>query len=138
MVETYAAIVRRGDQTEQYVEAQSSSDEAVGGYSIMLYVNVIWLKNYYGEALFYEDDDRLDIFGVVAPRFGRVVVWDSSIPYLSRPPSVTTLSGQFMIFAHYHSDPKTVFEKRTYFYDFMEDLKVKRCLFYLEKAQFQT
>nr|CAB3263028.1 uncharacterized protein LOC100186758 [Phallusia mammillata] len=122
MSELYSSILRRGDHTQQYKD-HSSEVGSVDGYSMVIYTNTLWLKNSYGEMLFYEDDDNMDIFGVASPRQGRIVIWDSAIPYLARPPSIAELAGQYMIFAQFNSEPKVVYEKRAYFFDFLENLK---------------
>lgn len=42
-------------------------------------------------------DGNNEIIAGVVPRYGRVVVWQSSIPYLSRPPSVAVKRGQMLL-----------------------------------------
>ena len=133
LTEIYSAILRRGDVTQLHREGNSSAD---AGYTAILYTNVIWRKNSYGEILFYEDDDDFDIFAAISPRNGRVVLFDSGIRYLTRPPSITELQGQYMIFAQFNSNPQVVYEKRTHFDNFLYELKV-RCgcmpIKYMEK-----
>jgi len=124
MIEAYAGMLRRLDVTTLHVESKQHSNETVEGYSMMLFANIIWSQDNYGELLFYEDGDDLDIFGLAAPRFGRIVVWDSAIPYILRPPSITFVGGEYVIFARFHSDPQVIYENRQYFIDWMEDIKV--------------
>ena len=113
--------MRRGDVTELH---RSGSNTPADAYSAAVYVNPIWRKNSYGELLFYEDDDDFDIFGVVSPHCGRIVIWDSSIRYNMRPPSIAETSGQMLIFTQFHSNSTTVFQQRTYFDKFLYDMKV--------------
>ena len=120
MTEIYSAILRRGDVTQLHRESNSRSE----GYTAVMYTNTLWRKNSYGEILFYEDDSDFDIFAVISPRCGRVIVWDSSIRYITRPPSITELQGQYMIFAQFNSNPEIVFERRTHFDRYLDDLKV--------------
>ena len=121
MTEIYSAILRRGDITQLHREANSTAPD---GYTAVLYTNTIWRKNSYGELLFYEDESDFDIFAAVSPRCGRVVVWDSGIRYITRPPSITELQGQYMIFAQFNHNPKIVYEKRIHFERYLYELKV--------------
>jgi len=121
MTEIYSAILRRGDITQLHREG---NDTTLDGYSVVIYTNTIWRKNSYGEILFYEDGNDMDVFAAVSPRCGRVVLWESGIQYITRPPSITELQGQYMIFAQFNCDPKVVFKKRTYFDKYLTELKV--------------
>ena len=122
LTEIYSAILRRGDATNLHRDSGNASE----GYSAVMYTNTIWRKNSYGEILFYEDENDYDIFAVASPRCGRVVMWDSSIRYIAHPPSITELSGQYMIFAQFQSSPKIIYEKRNHFDIYLDDLKVGR------------
>eukprot|EP00058_Branchiostoma_floridae_P025287 XP_002610777.1 hypothetical protein BRAFLDRAFT_126315 [Branchiostoma floridae] len=86
-----ANVVRRLDLIRMYHNAEESEKE----FSASIYLNEVWRKNDYGELYFYDDDE--EIFAAVKPRFGRTVVWDSSIDYLSRPPSINFKQGQIIL-----------------------------------------
>ncbi|KAI8479615.1 hypothetical protein Bbelb_426330 [Branchiostoma belcheri] len=86
-----ANVVRRLDLIKMYHNAEESEKE----FSASIYLNEVWRKNDYGELYFYDDDE--EIFAAVKPRFGRTVVWDSSIDYLSRPPSINFKQGQIIL-----------------------------------------
>lgn len=121
MTEVYSGIIRRGDVTQVHRSGNNTIGDA---YSVAIYVNPIWRKNSYGEIIFYEDDDDFDIFGVVSPHFGRIIIWDSSIRYNMRPPSIAETSGQLVVFAQFHSNPTTIYQQRTYFDKFLYEMKV--------------
>lgn len=53
-------------------------------YTLLVYLTPNWTENYYGETIFYNDDE---IFAVVRPRFGRLVVFHGTIWHSARPPS---------------------------------------------------
>ena len=42
-------------------------------------------------------DDEHEIVAGAVPRFGRVVIWQSSTPYLARPPSIAFKKGQVLL-----------------------------------------
>nr|XP_006820061.1 PREDICTED: uncharacterized protein LOC102810274 [Saccoglossus kowalevskii] len=84
-------VVRRGDVTKYHHDATRDEKEI----SVVIYMNEIWKKNYYGETMFYDED--MEITAVVKPKFGRMVVWDSSVAYLFRPPSVGFKQGQHFL-----------------------------------------
>ncbi|XP_066295870.1 uncharacterized protein [Branchiostoma lanceolatum] len=86
-----ANVVRRLDLIKMYHNAEESEKE----FSVSIYLNEVWRKNDYGELYFYDDDE--EIFAAVKPKFGRTVVWDSSIDYLSRPPSINFKQGQIIL-----------------------------------------
>ncbi len=75
-----------------YANAQGSANRSDihvdahyhGCYSILLYANLHWPKEFEGETIFYTEDEEL--YGAVLPKPGRVVVFDGSIPHIGRPP----------------------------------------------------
>ncbi|XP_028394289.1 uncharacterized protein LOC114518487 isoform X2 [Dendronephthya gigantea] len=81
-------IMRCGDSPKVHVDAAPEDDEV----SMMIYLNANWRKNDYGDLYLYDDDQ--EILAGVVPHYGRIVVWQSSIPYLPRPPSVAFKLGQ--------------------------------------------
>ncbi|XP_076820366.1 uncharacterized protein LOC143465783 isoform X1 [Clavelina lepadiformis] len=117
MTDTYSAILRRGDVTTLHSGVPLHNDtNFIESYSLVTYTSALWRKNSYGEILFYEDDDDdHNVFAVVSPHCSRVVLWDSRVRYLTRPPSISELSGQVMIFAQFQSDPETIHRRRVAF-----------------------
>ncbi|XP_038078871.1 uncharacterized protein LOC119746140 [Patiria miniata] len=87
-------ILRRGDIIYPHRDAQNKETELTA----LLYLNQLWRKNDYGELLFLEESD---VFATIGPKFNRVVVWDSSIDYLTRPPSMAFKQSQFFLMVHY-------------------------------------
>nr|XP_026694880.1 uncharacterized protein LOC100186758 isoform X2 [Ciona intestinalis] len=125
MTEIYSGIVRRGDQTLVHSDTPAPNcTSVVNGYSTVTYTNTLWRKNSYGEMLFYEDNlEELDIFAAVSARFGRVIVWDSAIQYITRPPGIAELAGQYLIFSRFEMGQSVVYDRRTKFHNLLEDMK---------------
>ena len=86
-----AHVVRSGDSPKVHADAKSEENDV----SMVIYLNENWRKNDYGDLYLY--DDNKEIVAGVVPRYGRVVVWHSSIPYLTRPPSVAVKGGQIFL-----------------------------------------
>ena len=92
-------LVRRLDNTHVHAHAREN-DVAVGEeYSTVMYLKEGWRKNDYGDLLLFDED--MEIVAPVKPHRGRLVVWDSTVPYLSRPPSVNVRQGQRMLFVRW-------------------------------------
>lgn len=84
--------VRYSDSGVRYGDTDVTSG-ASGDINMVMYLNKKWLKNNYGELLLF--DDRGEIVASVAPKHGRVVIWDCTVPYHFHPPSVAFKQGQF-------------------------------------------
>ncbi|XP_071486638.1 uncharacterized protein [Diadema antillarum] len=80
-------VFRRGDQVYLMRDSRDGQTER----SVLLFFNHFWRKNDYGELLFYDDDN--DSFAAVSPKYNRMVVWDSSIGYIHKPPSMDFKQG---------------------------------------------
>ena len=92
-------LVRRLDNTHVHAHAREN-DVAIGEeYSTVIYLKDGWRKNDYGDLLLFDED--MEIVAPVKPHRGRLVVWDSTVPYLSRPPSVNVRRGQRMLFVRW-------------------------------------
>ncbi|XP_022090064.1 uncharacterized protein LOC110978974 [Acanthaster planci] len=87
-------ILRRGDIIFPHRDAHRNETE----FTVLLYLNQLWRKNDYGELLLLDEGD---VFATVGPKFNRVVVWDSSIDYLTRPPGMAFKQSQFFLMVHY-------------------------------------
>jgi len=112
-------VIRRGDHTKVVADT-SNPDE----FSALLYLNAKWRKNYYGELYFF-DDDR-EIMHGVTPRPGRVVIWDSSILRLTRPPSVSFKQGQVLLHITYSKSKQKMLDEHEKWTSFWNDkLKAK-------------
>ncbi|XP_039256913.2 uncharacterized protein LOC120333637 [Styela clava] len=116
MNEIYAGLIRRGDRTKLHQEATAEENS----YSIAIYMNVVWRKNAYGELFFYDEDG--EIFAPIRHKFGRIVVWDSSITYVFRPPSISQLATQGIIVSTFSADERKNIQKLTYFQKFLTEL----------------
>ncbi|EDO45046.1 predicted protein [Nematostella vectensis] len=86
-----AKIMRRGDYTKLHTDALKDDYE----YSMMMFLNFDWDKNGYGEIYLYDED--MEIFAGATPKFGRVILWPSHIPYLPRPPSIANQKGELLL-----------------------------------------
>ncbi|XP_057303752.1 uncharacterized protein LOC130641105 [Hydractinia symbiolongicarpus] len=93
----FGKIIRRGDHTR--VSADSTDE---GEFSVMMFVNEFWKKNYYGELYLY--DKKREIIGGATHKGGRVVVWESTIFRLNRPPAVSFLQGQVIFQVQFSKD----------------------------------
>ena len=53
-------------------------------------------KNDYSEMTFY--DEKEEIIGCVHPKFGRTVVWNDTVDFIFKPPSMHHISGEYSLF----------------------------------------
>ncbi|XP_070560656.1 uncharacterized protein [Ptychodera flava] len=95
-------LIRRGDVMKLHHDACREEAE----FSALIYMNEIWKKNYYGETLFFDQDE--EITAVVKPNYGRIVVWESSVDYLLRPPSINFNQGQKFLHFQYTTNKTKV------------------------------
>ncbi|XP_068738920.1 uncharacterized protein [Montipora capricornis] len=86
-----AKLVRRGDFTKLFTDANRTDDE----YSAFLFLVPRWRKNDYGELYLFDEDN--EILAGAVPKPGRLVLWESSISYLPRPPSIAYKKGQLIL-----------------------------------------
>ncbi|XP_030842505.1 uncharacterized protein LOC753783 isoform X2 [Strongylocentrotus purpuratus] len=84
-------VFRRGD----HVALTRDNTGVEKEYSLILYFNQYWRKNDYGELLFYDDNN--DTFTALSPKYNRAVVWDSSIGYIMKPPSMDFKQGMMCL-----------------------------------------
>ena len=69
------------------MEKSIHTSQEEDGMSALVFLNRRWRKNYYGEMYLY--DSAREIIGGSFHVSGRVVVWDSRVPFLNRPPAIT-------------------------------------------------
>ena len=60
-----------------------------------IFLNNDFKKNDYGEAIFYQEDG--EILTAIHPRHGRLVVWNSSVPFIYKPPAMSYVQGQYAL-----------------------------------------
>ncbi|EDV24219.1 uncharacterized protein TRIADDRAFT_57485 [Trichoplax adhaerens] len=77
-----AKLIRRIDIPKSTIDAPDSE----GDVSAILYLIGSWKKNDYGDILFY--DDNKEIVGAVHPLMHRMIMFDSSIEHLYKPPAI--------------------------------------------------
>lgn len=75
-----------GDCPTVHVDIPADKPDAEGYYTVLYYANDEWQADWAGETVFY-NDQRDDIVRSVYPRPGRITVFDSRIPHVSRTPS---------------------------------------------------
>lgn len=64
----------------------------------MLYLNPNWGENDYGETAFFETNtDDTELVTEVRPRYGRVCIFDGTIPHSARPPSPRFTGGRYTL-----------------------------------------
>ncbi|XP_065060932.1 uncharacterized protein LOC135688140 [Rhopilema esculentum] len=117
-------VVRRGDHTKVVADSAET-----GEFSVLFYLNSKWRKNYYGELYFF-DDDR-EIMHGVTPRPGRVVIWDSSILRLTRPPSVSFKQGQILLHITYSKSKQKMLNEHEKWTAFWNDRLEAKKTWYL-------
>ncbi|XP_031560412.1 uncharacterized protein LOC116296526 [Actinia tenebrosa] len=89
--EVSVSMVRRLDFTTTDPAKSSDKDELVA--RILLAPSV--KKNDYGESIFY--NQKGESMAAVFPKFGRLLMWNASIPYLYKPPAMSYLQGLYSI-----------------------------------------
>lgn len=115
--EVYAALIRRGDRTNLVAECNKDEES----YHVALFMNMVWRKNAYGELLLYDDDG--EILTSVRPKFGRIVVWHSSIEYILRPPSIAQLATESVIIMHFGADVDMNSQKQQHYKALVDELR---------------
>ena len=43
-------------------------------------------------------DEKEEIFGSVYPKYGRVVVWNDTVEFVFKPPSMQQIAGEYSLF----------------------------------------
>ncbi|XP_071945135.1 uncharacterized protein [Antedon mediterranea] len=103
-------IVRRQDPIKVVFGSEIAGNE----FTAVLYMNEIWRKNDYGDALFYEKGEDMPLASI-KPKHGRLLIFDSSIGFLSRPPSVNFRAGQVFLVARFSTNNTRVEEMQERF-----------------------
>lgn len=75
-----------GDCPTVHTDIPPDKTDAEGYYTILYYANAEWHHDWAGETVFMTAE-RDDIIKSVYPRPGRIMVFDSRIPHVSRTPS---------------------------------------------------
>lgn len=115
--EVYASLIRRGDRTNLVAECIEGEES----YHVALFMNTVWRKNAYGELLLYDDDG--EILTTIRPKFGRIVVWHSSIKYIFRPPSIAQLATESIIIMHFGADVDINAKKKQRYKALVDDIR---------------
>lgn len=67
---------------------------------LLYYVNPVWKHSWYGETIFYSEDER-DIELALPYTPGRIVVFDATIPHAIRPPSSACVDRRYSLSVEY-------------------------------------
>ena len=59
-------------------------------------------KNGYSELTLYRDDG--EILGAVHNKFGRIVIWNDTTPYIFKPPGMAYTQGEYSLLVKASSD----------------------------------
>ncbi|EDV24217.1 hypothetical protein TrispH2_007332 [Trichoplax sp. H2] len=84
-------LVRRGDIP--LISTDASPEEK----DITMVIQLVskWKKNDYGDILFYDQDE--EVAAAIHPRLARCIIFDASIPYIHKPPSIDYKFGQMFL-----------------------------------------
>lgn len=74
--------IRSHDTTTIHLDCEALEDE----YTMLIYLNRNWTENDHGETVFFGYDRKEMVFAV-KPKFGRVAIFQGTIPHSARPPS---------------------------------------------------
>ena len=83
--------IRRTDSTTIHKDCNPLDNE----FTNLIYLNPDWSESLYGETIYLDDND--EFIGAVAPRFGRLVVFEGQISHSARPPS-PNIHGRKLLF----------------------------------------
>lgn len=67
---------------------------------LLYYVNPVWDHSWYGETIFYSEDEK-DIELALPYTPGRIVVFDATIPHAIRPPSSACVDRRYTLSVEY-------------------------------------
>ena len=70
--------------------------------TVLVYLNMHWYPEFAGETVFFNHE--LDAVRLVAPRPGRVLIFDGRIPHTGRPPSVRFMYNRYVL-AYKYMEP---------------------------------
>lgn len=63
-------------------------------------------KNDYGESIFYKKNG--EILAAVFPKFGRLLLWNASLPYTYRPPAMSYVQGLYCLTVRMSTSKETM------------------------------
>lgn len=79
--------------TPTAIHADDQKDNRV---TVLYYANPVWLPDWAGETVLYTRDGK-DIQQSILPVPGRIIIFDSTQPHASRPPSILAQAPKFTI-----------------------------------------
>jgi len=100
--EAQSVLINRGD----FPSVQKAKRD--GDLLLRIFLTQGQKKNDYSELVFFDENE--EIFGSVFPKFGRTVVWNDTVDFIFKPPSMQKMSGEYSLFIKATLN-KTKFEK---------------------------
>ena len=96
---SYVNVLRYGNNPGIHVDAPSFVPD---NKTVLVYLNAYWHPDFAGETVFFNHE--MDACKLVAPRPGRVVIFDGRIPHTGRPPSSRFMYNRYVL-AYKYMDP---------------------------------
>ena len=96
---SYVNVLRHGNSPGIHVD---SPHHVESNKTVLVYLNDVWHPEWGGETVFF--DHNLDAVHLVAPRPGRVVIFDGRIPHTGRTPTPKFMYNRYIL-AYKYMDP---------------------------------
>ncbi|KAK3730023.1 hypothetical protein QZH41_009536 [Actinostola sp. cb2023] len=84
--------IRSHDATTVHTDCAEHQDE----FTLLIYLNRNWTENDHGETIFF-NYDRTEMIFAIRPKYGRVTIFQGTIPHSARPPSPTIHDPRFTL-----------------------------------------
>jgi len=99
MYSSYVNVLRHGNSPGIHVDAPYHVES---NKTVLVYMNDVWHPEWGGETVFF--DHELDAKYLVAPRPGRIVIFDGRIPHTGRTPTPKFMYNRYIL-AYKYMDP---------------------------------
>ena len=99
MYSSYVNVLRHGNSPGIHVDAPHHVES---NKTVLVYMNDVWHPEWGGETVFF--DHELDAKYLVAPRPGRIVIFDGRIPHTGRTPTPKFMYNRYIL-AYKYMDP---------------------------------
>jgi len=99
MYSAYVNVLRHGNSPGIHVDAPYHVES---NKTVLVYMNDVWHPEWGGETVFF--DHELDAKYLVAPRPGRIVIFDGRIPHTGRTPTPKFMYNRYIL-AYKYMEP---------------------------------
>ncbi len=99
MYSSYVNVLRHGNSPGIHVDAPYHVES---NKTVLVYMNDVWHPEWGGETVFF--DHELDAKYLVAPRPGRIVIFDGRIPHTGRTPTPKFMYNRYIL-AYKYMEP---------------------------------